>query len=350
MVNPGAVGGPPIFRRSSLARVPRCRGAAREMTKLLSHALRDALQSLGMSRLLVAFAWMIPTIALASGGLVPAIPSTIKTQFVPRDVFQLETGYVFQSDLNHGGSYGKQDAVQNYIEWGHRIQLAGNLYLRAGFTYQRFDFGRTNALPIPDHLQSAAILLGIDYMHGKDIGAFFQIKPGVYFEHDAGRDSFDVPITAGRIFVLRDDELYMFVGANVAFLRGGLPVVPLVGFIWTPNEQWHAMAMLPEPRVVYSPNNQWDIWAGGEIVGGSFKLDEHPDFANIPHVAKLSAAQVDYTEYRTGVGVIYSPVDNISFDLGGGMEIERAFLFHRAGENYRTDPAPFLRLQVKAKF
>ncbi|MFL6527556.1 MAG: hypothetical protein ACJ8IQ_05610 [Chthoniobacterales bacterium] len=296
--------------------------------------------------------------AFASGGLTsnaettlsPAAQAEIKTEFVPIDTFEVETGYVFRSDLNHGGSFGKQDALQNSIEWGHRIQLIGNFYLRAGFQYARFDFGHTNALPIPDHLQSASILLGVDYMHGKDIGAFFQIRPGFYFENDIGRDSFDIPITAGRIFILRDDQLYMFVGANASFLRGGFPVVPLAGLIWTPNEQWHAMAMVPEPRVVYSPNQQWDFWAGGELVGNSFKMDQHPEFANIPHVAKLSGTQVDYMEYRAGVGVIYSPVDNICFDLGAGMDIQRAFKFHRAGENYRTDPAPYLRLQVKAKF
>jgi hypothetical protein len=296
--------------------------------------------------------------AFASGGLTsnaettlsPAAQAKIKTEFVPIDTFEVETGYVFRSDLNHGGSFGKQDALQNSIEWGHRIQLIGNFYLRAGFQYARFDFGHTNALPIPDHLQSASILLGVDYMHGKDIGAFFQIRPGFYFENDIGRDSFDIPITAGRIFILRDDQLYMFVGANASFLRGGFPVVPLAGLIWTPNEQWHAMAMVPEPRVVYSPNQQWDFWAGGELVGNSFKMDQHPEFANIPHVAKLSGTQVDYMEYRAGVGVIYSPVDNICFDLGAGMDIQRAFKFHRAGENYRTDPAPYLRLQVKAKF
>lgn len=288
--------------------------------------------------------------AFASGGLSPIVPMNIKTEFVPTDVFEVETGYVFESNLNRGGSFGKQDAIQNSIEWGHRIQLSGNLYVRTGFAYQRFDFGQTSALPIPDHLQSAAILLGIDYMHGKNIGAFFQIRPGVYFENDAGRDSFDMPITAGRIFMLRDDQLYMFVGANASFLRGGFPVLPIAGLIWTPNEQWHVMAMVPDPRVVYSPNKQWDIWAGGQIIASSFKLDDHPEFANIPHVAKLSGAQVDYQEYRVGAGFIYSPLDNISFDLASGVDVERAFKFHRAGENYRTDPAPYLRLSLKAKF
>jgi hypothetical protein len=288
--------------------------------------------------------------AIASPQIPVIVPRTLDTKFVPIDVVETHTSYVFESDLNHGGSFGKQDAFENSIEYGHRFLLSGNLYLRAGLAYSRFDFGHTSALPIPDQLQSAAVMLGVDYMHGSDIGAFFQIRPGFYFENDINIASFDVPITAARIFVLRDDQLYFFVGVNASFLRGGLPVVPLAGLIWTPNEQWHAMAMIPEPRIVYSPNKQWDFWLGGELIGGSFRLDQHEEFENIPHVAKLSGAQVDYSEYRAGIGMIYSPVDNISFDLGAGYAIERAFKFHHAGENYRTDPAPYLRLMFKAKF
>ncbi len=276
--------------------------------------------------------------------------SRIQTEFVPIDVVETESTYVFESDLNHGGSFGKQDALQNSIEYGHRFLLTGNWYARAGLAYSRFDFGHTAALPIPDHLQSAAMLLGVDYMHGKNIGAFFQIRPGFYFEDDMNSASFDVPITAARIWILRDDELYFFTAVNVSFLRGGLPIVPVAGLIWTPSEQWHAMLMVPEPRLIYSPNKQWDFWVGGELTGGTFRMDQHDEFTGIPHVQKLSGAQVDYQEYRVGVGMIYSPVDNICFDLGAGCVVERAFKFHRAGENYRTDPAPYLRLVFKAKF
>ncbi len=85
---------------------------------------------------------------------------------------------------------------------------------------------------------------------------------------------------------------------------------------------------------------------GGEFTGGSFRTDRND--AIIPH--KLSNAQVDYSDYRAGAGISYSPSDDISFDLGGGCSIERSFDFHRAGENYKTDPAPYLRFEFKARF
>ena len=42
--------------------------------------------------------------------------------------------------------------------------------------------------------------------------------------------------------------------------------------------------------------------------------------------------------------------DAIDLDLGGGYSIQRRFNFDRADLDYKTDPAPYLRLLVKAEF
>ncbi|HEV2806200.1 MAG TPA: hypothetical protein VGW57_14855 [Chthoniobacterales bacterium] len=264
---------------------------------------------------------------------------------VSLDIVEIESSYVFESDLNRHGSFGEQSAAQFSFGYGHRFFLSGHLYLHLGVAYDRFEFSSTGA-PVPDHLQSAAAVIGIDYMHNDDVGAFIQIKPGIYTQNDFDTAAFDVPITLGRIWVLQPDHLYFFTGANAAFLRGRFPVIPLAGLIWEPNDQWKIVGMLPEPRVIYSPNDKWDFWVGGQLTGGSFRTDRNN--AIIP--ARLNGAQVDYSEYRVGGGVIYSPRDNISFDLGAGYAIERQFDFHRADVKYEADGAPYLRLEFKAKF
>jgi hypothetical protein len=268
-----------------------------------------------------------------------------KSEAVSRDLFEIESSYVFESDLHRGGSFGDQYAASYSFSYGHRFLLSGHLYLNLGVSYDRFDFGTTGA-PVPDHLQSVAGTIAVEYMHNNDIGAFIQVKPGFYTENDFDSASFDVPITLGRIFVLQQDKLYAFVGANASFLRGQFPVIPLAGIIWMPDDKWKILGLLPEPRVIYSPCNKWDFWAGGQLTGGSFRTDR--DDTIVPH--KLSGAQVDYTDYRVGGGLIYSPCDAITVDLGGGYSIQRSFDFYRADMKYKTDPAPYLRLEFKAKF
>jgi opacity protein-like surface antigen len=268
-----------------------------------------------------------------------------KSEAVSRDLFEIESSYVFESDLHRGGSFGDQYAASYSFSYGHRFLLSGHLYLNLGVSYDRFDFGTTGA-PVPDHLQGVAGTIAVEYMHNNDIGAFIQVKPGFYTENDFDSASFDVPITLGRIFVLQQDKLYAFVGANASFLRGQFPVIPLAGIIWMPDDKWKILGLLPEPRVIYSPCNKWDFWAGGQLTGGSFRTDR--DDTIVPH--KLSGAQVDYSDYRVGGGLIYSPCDAITVDLGGGYSIQRSFDFYRADMKYKTDPAPYLRLEFKAKF
>jgi hypothetical protein len=268
-----------------------------------------------------------------------------KPEGVSRDLFEFESGYVFGSDLHRGGSFGDQDAASYSFSYGHRFLLSGHVYLNLGLTYDRFDFGSTGA-PVPGHLQGVAGSLAVEFMHGNDIGAFIQVKPGFYTENDFDSASFDVPITLGRIFVLQSDKLYAFVGANASFLRGRFPVIPLAGLIWLPSEKLRFLALLPEPRIIYSVCNKLDLWVGGQLVGGSFRTDR--DDTIVPH--KLSNAQVDYSEYRAGGGLIYSPSDAITVDIGAGYALQRKFEFYRAGMTFKTDPAPYLRIEFKAKF
>jgi hypothetical protein len=268
-----------------------------------------------------------------------------KPEAVSRDIIEIESSYVFGSDLHRKGSFGDQDAIENSFSYAHRFLLSGHLYLHLGIDYNRFDFSKTGA-PVPDHLQSMAAVIGIDYMHNNDVGAFIQVKPGFYTQSNFDSASFDAPITLGRIFVLQPDRLYLFVGANAAFLRGKYPVIPLAGLIWMPNDKWKVLGILPEPRVIYSPNDKIDFWAGGQLTGGSFRTDRNS--AIVP--AKLNGAEVDYSEYRVGGGFIFTPCNNVSIDLGGGYAIRREFDFHRAGIRYKADGAPYLRLEFKSKF
>lgn len=268
-----------------------------------------------------------------------------ETEEVPLNIFKLESAYDFESDLNHGGSFGKQDLIQNEFEYGHRLKLRGDAYLHLGLAYDRFDFGSTGA-PVPNHLQSLAGVVGIDIMRGSDVGAFLQVRPGFYGQNDFDISSFDIPITLGRVFVLQPDKLYVFVGAYAAFLRGGSPVLPLAGVVWMPTENFRVLGVLPEPRLVYSPSKNLDLYLGGEIAGGSYRTDTNNGITP----RKLSGAQVDFSDYRAGVGVACNLKQNLSLDFGAGYSIQRHFAFHRAGENYRTDPSPYLRLEFKAAF
>ncbi len=262
------------------------------------------------------------------------------------DLFQVDGSYVFGSDVKRDGiNYGEQEAVDSSIDYSHRFFLAGKIYLRLGGAYGRFDFGET-AAPIPDSLQYVNARVALEYMVGNDIGAFLQFNPGFYTERAFNISSFDIPITAGRVFVLQPRKLFLFVGVNTAFLRGEYPVLPLVGLVWRPNPQWTLNLLPPDPRVIYSPNKNLDFWVGGQLVGWSFRTDR--ENAIVPQ--RLNGAQIDYSEYRGALGITFHPSEHVAVDLGGGYVFQRRFNFERAGVEYKADGAPFVRASLKAEF
>jgi hypothetical protein len=282
---------------------------------------------------------------------IPAPQTTEKLEPVPIDYVEIETAYTFESDFtNSRHDFSSQDSWQNEFEYGHRFLISGNWYLRAGVSYDRFDFSSTDA-PLPIHLQSGAVVLGVDYMHGEDVGAFLQIRPGIYTEEHINSSAFDCPITLGRFWVLKTDQLYLLTAVRGSFLSSEFPVVPLVGLVWRPSKQWRVMAIPPEPRLIYSVNKQLDLWVGGEIAGGAFRIDHHDDYLlRGGKTAKLSGAVLDYTDYRAGAGFTFSPTDKIDVDFSGGYSVQRNFDFNRADQSFRTEPAPYVKMEIHAKF
>jgi hypothetical protein len=305
-----------------------------------------------MNKLLFSALCLVAASAL--GGPPQLVTSTQSAETlapVPIDYVETETAYVFGSDFtNSRHDFGSQDSWQNEFEYAHRFLISGNWYFRAGVSYDRYDFSRTDA-PLPIHLQSGALVLGVDYMHGADVGAFLQIRPGIYTEEHINLSAFDCPITLGRFWVLQPDQLYLLTAVRGSFLSSQFPVVPLVGLVWAPSKQWRLMAVPPEPRLIYSVNKQLDVWVGGEIAGSAFRIDHHDEYKlRRGKTAKLSGAVLDYTDYRAGVGFTFSPTDNIDLDFSGGYSLQRNFDFSRADQSFRTDPAPYVKMEIHAKF
>lgn len=264
----------------------------------------------------------------------------------PIDLFSFEGGYVFESQLHDGDvDFGKPDAFELEGEYSHRFHIKGNWYFRAGLNYNRFDFGSTSA-PVPDHLQSLDMLLSIEFCMDGERGAFLEIRPGFYGQNNFDSSTFDIPITLGRAWILKKDKIFLFTGINVAFLRGEFPVIPLIGIVYHIDDHWLIYGVPPEPRVVWMPNKKLDIWVGGQITGGSFRTDENSGI--VP--AKLNHAVVDYSDYRVGAGLVWHITDHVDLDLGAGCSIQRRFNYERAGQSYKTDPAPYARMILKAEF
>jgi Domain of unknown function (DUF6268) len=266
----------------------------------------------------------------------------------PTLLFRAESSYVFESDFKRGDAKG--DAFHNDISLGYRIPLdlhwldraGGAWHLRLGGRYNRFEFDNSGHLPLPNTLQSVSGTIALEYIERGRVGIMLETRPGFYFEHDIDGSTFDAPTTLGFAIPIHN-TLYGIVGVDASMLRD-YPVLPALGFLWTPTPQWTIYACAPEPRITFQANEKLALWAGGQLTGGAFRVDSN---SNRP---SLNRAVVTYSEYRAGLGLTWSS-KNCGLELGGGYAFQRKFDFNRAENGYETDQgAPYLRAEVHCAF
>ena len=270
---------------------------------------------------------------------------------VALNVFRLRSSYTFESDFDRGQN-ARGDSWWNSVEFGRRIPLdldwaagrGGQWFFRYGFEYDRFDFDNRGNLPLPDDLQSIAAVLALEYVVHHEVGILFETSPGFYFENDIRGDAFDAPTKLAAAFPLTEN-FYLVGGISYSHLRN-YQWLPILGVYWRINDQWTLRAVVPEPRIIYRPQENLAFFAGGEVVGGSFRTD-----GDTGRPGRLQHAALTYSEWRAGGGVAWGDPDRCVFELGGGYAFSRVYDYARAGDVFNTkEGAPYVRATFRAAF
>lgn len=291
-------------------------------------------------------------------GAVPAIAgtptgkSTVNpTEPVSLDVLTLDESYDFSSPIRFASKkVGNGDELHSSFDYLRRFQIKGSWYFQTGITYERFDFGGHINSPtgtLPDTLQTANMPIGIAYLVEDRAGFLFQVRPGVNFEHNVNSGCFDIPVEIGGYIPIKKDKFYIVYGLGTSILRE-YPAIPTVGILWVINDDFQLYGYAPEPKLVYNVKDNLTVWIGGEVLQSSFKTDS----ASAPASggSSINGTVVDYTEYRAGLGVTYTPIKHWDINFVAGYSLERDFDFYRANKDYTADPAPYLRFQLNGQF
>jgi hypothetical protein len=262
------------------------------------------------------------------------------------ELFEYETTYTGNSDFkDYGGKLGDGDSLYNDISYAHRFLITGNWYLRLGVEYERFDFNGTNN-GLPDHLQTIHALLAYEYIVHDHAGAGIEIDPGPYWQNHIDGDSIDIPWKVWVTFPLKKDKIFGVIGAGGSLYSNPI-VAPGGGIIWLFTDHLRLEGVFPKPAVVYNPNDDWEFRIAGDLFYESYRTDDV-----ITPAAKLQVhnAIVQYSEYRAGFQATYSHFKPFDFTIDAGCTIRRYFDFFRAEAGVKSDPAPYVRFAIEAKF
>ena len=290
---------------------------------------------------------------LAAGVSAIAGPPTYEAQPSPtpadenhRDLFDYEMDYTFSSHFyDVRGDFGHGDSLYNDFSYAHRFLITGKWYFRAGVEYERFDFGGTDN-GLPDHLQTVHALLAVEYVVHDHAGAGIEIDPGPYFQSDAKWNTFDIPWKAWVTFPLKKDKIFAVIGVGGA-INSNPVVAPGGGIIWLFNDHLRLEGVFPKPALVYNPSDDWEFRLFGNLYYASFRTE---DVITPERKLQVHDAWVQYSEDRAGVQASYSGFKPFEIHAGAGCTFRRDFDFFRAEASAKTRAAPFVMLEIEAKF
>ena len=281
------------------------------------------------------------------------------------EIFNYEATYTGSSDYQkYSGRFGDSDSLYNDISYSHRFPITGNWYLRLGAEYERFDFGGDNGsnrllIPtcplcgivgtnngLPDHFQTIHALLAYEYIFQNHAGAGIELDPGLYFQNDANFDAFDMPWKLWVTFPLKKDKIFAVIGAGGS-LNSNPIAAPGGGLIWLFTDHLRLEGVFPKPALVYNPNDDWEFRIAGNLYYESYRTD---DVFTPARKLRVRDPWVQYSEDRAGVQATYSHFKPFDITLDVGCTIRRDFDFFRVPASVKTDPAPYVRFAVEAKF
>ena len=273
-------------------------------------------------------------------------PNWFKSIFSTGEYVAEET-YVGEADVERGKravrNFDESDTTLRYIATP-RISFG---VLRFGGEWERFSFGMPNQSLLPNTLQSADLIVGLDTRFSDSILVRMEAHPGFYGTNRVTWDQVNVPFIAGGTYIYNAN--FQFILGVSVDVEAKYPVIPAAGFRWKMAPNWVLNAVLPEPRVEYEASRSVTIYAGANIKQTNFRMDAH--FGDVQNNPQLNNAVLSYSEVRTGLGADWKLSSIITLTAEAGYQPYRQFDFYRTDVRYHeAASAPYGMISLHGAF
>ena len=262
--------------------------------------------------------------------------------------YSVEETYIGEANVARGprrvSNFDESDTLLRFV-FTPRIKLG---VLRLGIEYEQFAFGFDPHTALPNTLQSAAAVVGIDTQLSDSILVRLEATPGVYSEaFKPGTTLFNMPFLIGGTYIFTPEfQIILGISADV---ERKYPVLPGAGIRWRFQPQWVLDAVLPAPRLEYEWNKNVTVYAGGVYKETNFRVGD--DFGDDKGVPKLNHAVLTYSEVRAGIGLDWKLTSWLSVNAEAGYQPYRSFDFYRANIRYHEDGgAPYGMIGLHGAF
>lgn len=278
----------------------------------------------------------------ASAGLFSAQAAEVSHQF--------STGFSYSApaDLNIGTvNTGEMDAFHTDVSYLLRFKTSETYAWGAGFGWERSGFGLPAGVPLPNTVHALTLKFQNDWKFADQWNLRIDVRPGLFSDlEDIDGGDFNAPLTVGVSYT--QSETLMWVAAvNVDFYRD-MPIIGGLGVRWKFAEDWTLSLLLPKPTIEYQVNKAVTVFAGGELMGGAYRVAE--DLGTRTGRANLDDEIVSYREIRVGAGLRAHLGKGLTVSTEAGWVVDRRFTYDDADLQLNGDGALYFGLSLNARF
>lgn len=192
-----------------------------------------------------------------------------------------------------GGKVGLMEAGSEYDYEGKVFgELPITFSLNTGYT----GINNSTAVSLPAKLTSttAEIEITLPFFRADKTYFRFGITPSLYGDDWNYKPSnFRIP---SRYYIINQPNSKFTWIFGVAYFPGyQTQVLPIIGFIYLPNDKLAFNIVPPRPTIVYSLNNKIALFGEAEIEGDEYRVD----------LQHMNSRTLEFTSNKVGAGVKY---------------------------------------------
>lgn len=229
-------------------------------------------------------------------------PFSVDYVFMPRsDVSGAETGVVYN------------EIGFEYL-WARPFWARTTVMLRPSADIV-FLSGPAPLPDVPEQLYKVAVDLQLDVPVTETVGVSVGVTPGLWTDFvETDGDDFRLPARALLTFRVNDS---LFLAGGVLYTDNiRRNVLPAVGVVWNPTNEWHLEVLYPRSRLVYRFNDDWSVYFVFERGGTTYNIRTNGQDEDM-----------EYRDWRAMLGLEVSRWSGFDLFVEVGGAWERKFRF-----------------------
>jgi len=248
------------------------------------------------------------------------LKETVSAPIAPEEnyTFEFDSFGRYMPTVDAKNQSGKVGVVDSASEFNYLFKLFGKIPTQAGVIAEYISINNSTDLLLPSKLTGVSIGMEstVPFFNLNKTFLRFGIAPSFYGDSWNIRTSnFRIPM---RFFLIHTpNEKLVLIGGVAVRPNFREVVLPILGFIYMPNERWVFNIVPDRPNITYNINKKWSVFLEGDQTGGEYKvnLEDRKDQV------------MEYNENHAGLGTSYEFNKYLQVSLSGGYMFNRTIRY-----------------------